>query len=71
MELVAIKEIAEKEEFNFFYPSAEWDMDQSFKCHCRTDQCVGVIKGAKYLSENDLKKYRLTDFIQQKIRSVR
>ena len=71
MELVAIKEIAEKEEFNFFYPSAEWDMDQSFKCHCGTDQCVGMIKGAKYLSGNDLKKYRLTDFIQQKIRSVR
>jgi len=71
MELVAIKEIAEGEEFNFFYPSAEWDMDQSFKCHCGTDQCIGVIKGAKYLSDNAIRTYRFTDFIQQKLRSVK
>jgi hypothetical protein len=71
MQFVALKEIPPGEEFNFFYPSAEWDMDQAFKCHCGSDQCIGVIQGAKYLSEDSLRKYRFTDFIKQKLQSMR
>jgi hypothetical protein len=71
MEFVAIKEIAEGEEFNFFYPSAEWDMDQPFQCHCGSDQCLGIIQGAKYLSAGTVRKYRFTDFIREKLRSSR
>jgi len=71
MEFVAIKEIAEGEEFNFFYPSAEWDMDQPFQCHCGSDQCLGIIQGAKYLPASTVRKYRFTDFIREKLRSSR
>ena len=49
-QLVALKNIAKGEEITFFYPSAEWDMDQIFQCDCGCPNCLGVIKGAKYLS---------------------
>lgn len=67
--LIALDKIAAGEEFSFFYPSTEWDMDQSFECNCGSKNCVGVIKGAKYLSEENVKSYRFTDFIQQKLAS--
>lgn len=70
MEFVAIKEIAEGEEFTFFYPSAEWDMDQPFQCNCGSEQCIGIVEGAKYLSPTMIAKYRFTDFIKQKLQLV-
>jgi hypothetical protein len=70
MEFVAIKDIPEGEEFTFFYPSAEWDMDQPFQCNCGSDQCIGIIQGAKYLSAENIQKYRFTDFIQQKLKMI-
>jgi hypothetical protein len=69
MNFVTLKRIKAGEEFTFFYPSAEWDMDQSFQCNCGNANCIGMIKGAKYLSDIALKTYRFTDFIQQKLRS--
>jgi hypothetical protein len=70
MEFIALRAIAKEEEFTFFYPSAEWDMDQPFQCRCGSDQCLGIIQGAKYLSEANIRKYRFTDFIQQKLSSI-
>ncbi len=70
MEFVAIKDIPPGEEFTFFYPSAEWDMDQPFQCNCGSDQCIGIIQGAKYLSAESLKKHRFTDFIKQKLKTI-
>lgn len=67
MELVAIKPVKKGDELTFFYPSAEWDMNQAFQCNCGNKECVGMIKGAKYLSDAALKKYRFTDFIQGKL----
>jgi hypothetical protein len=69
MNFVTLKRIKAGEEFTFFYPSAEWDMDQSFQCNCGNANCIGMIKGAKYLSDATLKTYRFTDFIQQKLRT--
>ena len=66
MEFVTIKPIKEGEELTFFYPSAEWDMDQPFKCLCASSTCIGEIQGAKYLSQETVKKYRFTDFIKSK-----
>lgn len=68
MQFVCIKDIAEGEEFTFFYPSAEWDMDQPFKCNCGSNDCVAFIQGAKYLSQESLTKYRFTDFIKTKLK---
>jgi hypothetical protein len=70
MEFVAIKDIPPGEEFTFFYPSAEWDMDRPFQCHCGSEQCIGIIQGAKYLSAESLQKHRFTDFILQKLKAI-
>lgn len=67
MQVVALKEIQEGEEFSFFYPSTEWQMTQSFNCYCGSPECIGNIRGAAYLSEHEVKQYRLTDFIQQQL----
>lgn len=69
LQLVALRPISVGDELGFFYPSAEWDMDQSFACNCGTKNCVGTVKGAKYLTDAQLRKYRFTDFIQQKLAS--
>ena len=69
MELMAINPIGKGEELTFFYPSAEWDMNQSFQCLCGSKECIGSIQGAKHLSEEALNKYRFTDFIKSKLAS--
>ncbi len=66
-ELICLQPIAVGDELTFFYPSAEWDMDQNFECHCETSSCIDFVRGAKYLNEVQIKKYRFTDFIQQKL----
>jgi hypothetical protein len=69
MKLVALREISANEEFAFFYPSAEWNMDQSFNCYCGNENCVGEIKGAQYLSAEAISNYRFTDYINEQLRS--
>jgi hypothetical protein len=69
MEVIAIRDIETNEEFSFFYPSTELDMSQPFICYCGSNDCLQNIKGAKYISENIIKNYRLTDFIQQALDS--
>ena len=66
-QLIALKAIEKGEELTFFYPSAEWEMDQAFQCHCGSLACIGMIQGAKYLSKGSVRKYRFTDFIMQKL----
>lgn len=65
--LVCIRSIKKNEEFTFFYPSAEWNMDAPFNCYCKSKHCVGYIAGAKYLTKKQQSRYRFTDFIQQKL----
>ena len=67
MELVAIKEIQPGDELLFFYPSAEWDMVQPFDCFCGTRDCFRRIKGAAYLTEQELAQYRVTGFINEQL----
>lgn len=67
MQVEALRPIQEGEELTFFYPSAEWKMTQSFQCYCGAPDCIGSIRGAAYISEDVLKQYRLTDFIQQQL----
>lgn len=64
--LIAIDNISKGKELRFFYPSSEWNMEAAFECNCESENCIGTIKGAKYLSESQRKKYRFTDFIEQK-----
>jgi len=67
MELTALRDIGEGEEFTFFYPSTEWKMIQSFQCYCGHRNCIGLIRGAFYLTPELVKQYRFTDFILQQL----
>lgn len=57
MEVVAERDIAEGDELNFFYPSTEWEMAQPFECWCGSSKCLKKVKGAKFMSKEDLKKH--------------
>lgn len=48
--LVALRDIASGEGVTFDYNTTEWDMASPFECHCGSGECVGTIRGAKYLS---------------------
>jgi SET domain len=65
MQLVCIKEIGLGEELRFFYPSTEWQMDQTFVCNCGATNCLQLIQGASYLSNSAIANHRFTDFIAQ------
>lgn len=67
MQVIALKDIDPSDEFTFFYPSTEWDMDQPFFCYCESKNCLQNIKGAKYLSADQITHYRLTDFILKEL----
>ncbi len=57
MQLCAIRDIEKSEEITFFYPSTEWDLHRPFHCLCNSKQCLKVIKGAKYLSDELVSQY--------------
>lgn len=69
MLLVCIQPIPVGGEMTFFYPSTEWKMDRPFNCHCGSPECLKKIQGAYYISDKRLARYRLTDFIRQKIQN--
>ena len=68
MQLVCIEAVRPGDELCFFYPSAEWEMAQPFVCNCGSKNCLQLINGASHLSLETLSRYRLTDFILQKIK---
>jgi hypothetical protein len=68
MELMALRDIREGEEFTYFYPSTEWEMANPFQCNCRQPGCLGYISGAVNMPIFLLKKYTLSDFIKSKLR---
>lgn len=70
MQLTCINDIHAGDEITFFYPSSEWEMTQSFSCHCGSAACLGHIDGAYHLSLATLSEYRLTDFIKRKIKET-
>lgn len=65
MVVISIRKIAAGDELTFFYPSTEWEMARPFACYCASDDCLGVVKGAAELDERQLRRYRLTDSIEQ------
>lgn len=68
MQVTALRDIEEGEEFTFFYPSTEWNMASPFQCYCNKPGCLGLINGSAHIPEEILKKYRLSDFIQEKLK---
>jgi hypothetical protein len=70
-QFIALKDIERGEEFTFFYPSTEWDMEETFECQCQTPSCLGEIKGANYMSDVQLANYRFSDYIGAKLKKVK
>ncbi len=67
MEVVCIKPVQAGEEFRFFYPSTEWEMNQPFVCNCGSSNCLQLINGAAHISDETLATYRLTDYIKKQV----
>ncbi len=70
MTVTALRKIEMGEELTFFYPSTEWSMDRGFDCICPSKNCLGKIQGAAHLPLNILKKYKLSQYVQEKLRLV-
>ena len=66
---VAIKPIREGEHLTFDYSTSEWDMDEKFDCHCGSPTCSGYIRGAKYLSDEEVNE-RLPYFTPSVLRQL-
>lgn len=66
MVLQSIAEIKIGEEITFFYPSNEWKMIEPFACVCGSENCLGQIQGAAFLSDEMLNKYRLSAFVRER-----
>ena len=47
------------DEITFFYPSTEWASPRPFQCMCGTERgkCIGLQRGSKFLSREQLDKY--------------
>lgn len=63
--LRALRDVKKGEELTFAYFSTEWDMAQPFDCRCGATECLGRIRGARYLPTSILKKYFVNDYILQ------
>jgi len=55
MTVRAIRDIAEGEDLSYFYPSTEWEMDRPFVCLCGAPGCIGLVAGARHLSDEALR----------------
>ena len=64
--LRALKKIESGQELTFFYPSTEWNMQQPFACFCKSENCLGEIKGAAHLTDQEANRYRLTPYISKR-----
>jgi hypothetical protein len=69
-QLIALEVIEKGAELTFFYPSTEWEMAEPFECHCNTMHCLNKIQGAAHIALSDLKRYRVSSFIQEKIKTM-
>jgi hypothetical protein len=67
--LVCLKPLEPGDELTFFYPSTEWSMVQPFHCFCESANCLRNIQGAAHISKEVISRYRLTDFIKEKLKN--
>lgn len=47
--LVTLAPVRAGDELRFFYPSTEWEMQEPFDCRCGAANCLGRIRGARWL----------------------
>lgn len=49
---IAIKKIDKSQELFWNFNTTEWDLKDRFKCGCNSKDCVGQIRGMKYLTSS-------------------
>ena len=62
----ALQTIACGEEITFNYNTTEYDLACPFRCHCGLPNCLGYVRGYKYLSPPD--RERLASLIPDHLR---
>lgn len=72
LEVAAIRDIWKGEELTFDYNTTEYDMvrnGDAFMCNCGSKECVGFVKGFKYLGFERKKKLQgiLSPFLRKKM----
>ncbi len=51
--IVALCDVAPGEEITVNYLATEYDMHDKFRCDCGSPECFGVIRGFRYLSDDE------------------
>ena len=50
--MLAERDIAAGEAITFNYNTTEYELAEPFRCHCDSALCVGLVRGARYLTPN-------------------
>ena len=50
--VIANRDIAAGEAITFNYNTTEYELAEPFRCHCDSALCVGLVRGARYLTPN-------------------
>ena len=72
LNLIASKDIQKNEELSFNYNISEYNLldggDFTFKCNCGSKNCIGEIKGFKYLPQEQKEKIQkfISPFLKNK-----
>lgn len=72
---IAVRNILKNEEVTFNYNTTEWDMvkyGDDFECHCGSRNCVGRVKGLKYLTRAEQQKLTplILPFLMKKFKGL-
>ncbi len=51
--IVALRDVAPGQEITVNYLATEYDMHENFLCDCESPECFGVIRGFRYLSDDE------------------
>ncbi|KAK3714266.1 hypothetical protein LTR37_007852 [Vermiconidia calcicola] len=63
--VVAHRALRAGEEVTFFYPSTEWEMQQPFECRCGSQKCLGLVRGAKFMDDDVLRRWWLNGHVER------
>lgn len=71
--LVALRDIKKGEELSFNYNTAEYDLinlvkNCSFKCNCGSINCIGEVRGFKFLSK--YQKYKIEKYVSPFLKTL-
>lgn len=56
LEFKALKDIPINEEITMNYLTTEYELSNPFQCKCKSKNCLGTIKGFKYLNDSEKKQ---------------